>query len=231
MATLVGSWDPISIQELLGECGSELITKKPKGRQASVETIIEKLKDEDDENKGMLQAGELIDRYEETLLSGPERLKEAYEKFLTGAPGSQESLMTLKRTYWKAGSIVEAEMMDPDYPDYEDTIHRVRITEVLDGGKQFRCKLLAFKGPEAEDVWNAEQLHEPREANKVFADKKNVHIRVKGREEDCLESTQGIWVKGKVVEQDGGEWVVEHTDWKGGVKRTRVSGDDIRGGW
>jgi hypothetical protein len=84
---------------------------------------------------------------------------------------------------WKVGTKLEAEMMDPNFPNYKDTIHPVKVVEVVDAGKGYRCRLLAFGGQQNVDVWNADLLHEPREFspndNWVKGDK--VHFRICNR--------------------------------------------------
>ena len=86
---------------------------------------------------------------------------------------------------WEAGTILEAEMMDPDFPNYIDTIHRVKVVERQENG-DYRCKLLAFDESDDSDVWSALQLHEVREAaaEEMIHLKKGdeVHIRIKNRE-------------------------------------------------
>lgn len=136
----------------------------------------------------------------------------------------------LDRKPWAVGTVLEAEMADPAFPCYRDTIHPVRVLEVLRDGAAYRCKLLAFDGKEAEDVWNAEQLHEPREGGQV-GDADNIHVRVRGREEDQKAKKKGIWVKGRVVKRTEREFEVEHTDWKEGVKRIKVGTQDVRPGY
>jgi hypothetical protein len=122
---------------------------------------------------------------------------------------------------WKVGTLLEAEMMDPDYPDYRDTIHPVKVVEVIDSGKAYRCQLLAFG---VVDVWNADLLHEPRDysPNESWSKDDEVHFRIRNRKVgkeivDGAVSKDGIWVKG-IVAQSGktgiGRIVVEHIDWE-----------------
>jgi hypothetical protein len=70
----------------------------------------------------------------------------------------------IERNAWPIGALLEAEMMDNNFSDYKDTIHPVQVVEVLNGGKEYRCSLLAFD-EDAVDVWNFELLHEVRGAD------------------------------------------------------------------
>lgn len=82
---------------------------------------------------------------------------------------------------WSVGTKLEAEMMDPMFPNYTDTIHPVEVVAALPGAK-YRCKLLAF-GPKAIDIWPSALLHEPMGSQKGLtwnlSDK--VHIRIRNR--------------------------------------------------
>jgi hypothetical protein len=84
---------------------------------------------------------------------------------------------------WKVGTKLEAEMMDPEYSDYQDTLHPVEVVKVLDGGKDYRCRLLAFNDQSYVDTWRAEVLHEPREHDDNVQWKKGdeVHFRIRNR--------------------------------------------------
>lgn len=88
---------------------------------------------------------------------------------------------------WPVGQDLWAEMSDPSFPFYEDTIHPVRVVEVLDGGRSYQCKLSAFDDENSTDVWQAELLHlhghEPGEpgANAVLEAGHNVHVRLRNR--------------------------------------------------
>jgi hypothetical protein len=127
---------------------------------------------------------------------------------------------------WKSGALLEAEMMDPDYPNYRDTLHPVRVVDVLDGGKKYRCQLLAFAGENNEDEWDAEFLHDPREHDKNAKWEKGdmVHFRLRNRKVgkskvDGAVSEKGIWAKGVVAEsqcKENDRVVVEHVAWGSG---------------
>ncbi len=122
---------------------------------------------------------------------------------------------------WPVGSLLEAEMMDPNYPNYRDTLHPVKVIEVMDDGTAYRCELLAFKN--STDVWSADLLHESREhdENAQWKEDDRVHFRIRNRKVGKVKvdgnvSKKGIWVKGVVVEsrlQESGRVVIEHVDW------------------
>lgn len=82
---------------------------------------------------------------------------------------------------WPVGSLLEAEMMDPEFPNYRDTIHPVKVIEVIDDGTSYRCELLAFQ--DTSDIWTADLLHEPREhdENAVWEKDDKVHFRIRNR--------------------------------------------------
>jgi hypothetical protein len=84
---------------------------------------------------------------------------------------------------WEVGTLLEAEMMDSECPDYQDTIHPVEVVDVMEGGTQYRCQLLAFSGEQSVDVWRADFLHDPREYDEngewKMGDK--VHFRIRNR--------------------------------------------------
>jgi hypothetical protein len=67
-----------------------------------------------------------------------------------------EPEQTKKLADWGVGTLLEAEMLDPNFPNYMDTLHPVKVVEVLDGGKKYRCQLLAFAGENNADEWDAE---------------------------------------------------------------------------
>jgi hypothetical protein len=140
----------------------------------------------------------------------------------------ESSSMVKKRKpldVWAVGTELEAEMMDPEFPNYIDTIHPVRVVEVLPNG-EYRCNLLAF-GPEDCDVWPSALLHSPRPDGDINGAKAwkagdQVHIRLRKRKAgkrynvDGSYSDQGIWVKGVVEgpdEQEQGCFIVRHTLW------------------
>lgn len=84
---------------------------------------------------------------------------------------------------WAVGMSVEAEMMDPSFPNYTDTIHTVEIVEVLPD-RAYRCRLVAFDGPDNVDVWTHDLLHAPREGdspNVAWVKNDRVHIRIRNR--------------------------------------------------
>ena len=142
---------------------------------------------------------------------------------------------------WPVGFLLEAEMMDPDFPNYRDTIHPVKVIEVMEGGTSYRCELLAFKN--TSDIWTADLLHEPREhdENADWEKDDKVHFRIRNRKVrnakvDQKASGKGIWVKGVVVKlEESGRVVIEHVDWgnvdeEGEVRKkvTHVLPTDIR---
>jgi hypothetical protein len=157
-----------------------------------------------------------------------------------------EPEQTKKLADWGVGTLLEAEMLDPNFPNYTDTLHPVKVVEVLDGGKKYRCQLLAFDGENNVDEWDAEFLHDPREHDKNAEWKKGdkVHFRIRKRKVgkakvDGAASNKGIWAKGVVVEglnKKSGRVVVEHVAWgsmgdDGGElqkKLTHVLPTDIR---
>jgi hypothetical protein len=142
----------------------------------------------------------------------------------------------IEQRFWPIGTVLDAEMMDDNFPNYRDTIHPVRVVEVLDGGKEYRCEMLAFG---EQDVWAADLLHPV--LDKAAADLKKgdrVHFRIKkrkvrGKLVDGHASKDGIWVKGLLLEMEDGFALVEHIDWEGhdGRKRSRVRLEDIRKAW
>ncbi len=129
-----------------------------------------------------------------------------------------------KKKFWKVGTQLEAEMMDPNYPNYRDTIHPVKVVEMLDSGKAYRCQLLAFKDETNVDIWPAELLHEPRDfsPNESWNKDDKVHFRIYNRKVgkvkvDGAVSKDGIWVKGVVAQSgktENGRIVVDHVDWE-----------------
>jgi hypothetical protein len=140
--------------------------------------------------------------------------------------GDEEDEKAELASGWKSGALLEAEMMDPDYPNYRDTLHPVRVVDVLDGGKKYRCQLLAFAGENNEDEWDAEFLHDPREHDKNAKWEKGdmVHFRLRNRKVgkskvDGAVSEKGIWAKGVVAEsqyKENDRVVVEHVAWGSG---------------
>jgi hypothetical protein len=118
---------------------------------------------------------------------------------------------------WKVGTLLEAEMMDPNFPNYRDTIHPVKVVK-----EAYQCQLLAFEGETNVDVWNADLLHEPRDysPNESWNKDDEVHFRIRNRKVgkemvDGDVSKDGIWVKGIVAQSENGRIVVEHIDWGG----------------
>jgi hypothetical protein len=84
---------------------------------------------------------------------------------------------------WAVGMLVEAEMMDPSFPNYTDTIHTVEIVEVL-LDRNYRCRLTAFDGPNNVDVWTPDLLHAPRAGGSpdvAWMKNDRVHIRIRNR--------------------------------------------------
>ena len=147
----------------------------------------------------------------------------------------------IEQRSWPVDTVLEAEMMDDNFPTYRDTIHPVRVVEVLNDGKEYRCEMLAFG---EQDVWAADLLHAVRAAEEASADLKEgdlVHVRmrkrkVRGKLVDGHASKDGIWVKGVLVqeaEQEDDFALVEHADWERheGRKRSRVRLEDIRRAW
>jgi hypothetical protein len=137
---------------------------------------------------------------------------------------------------WDVGTLLEAEMMDENFPDYKDTLHPVQVVEVLHNGKEYRCRLLAF---DDEDVWTADLLHKVRDSTgrKDYKNGDQVHIRIKNRRigrksnVDGIVSSKGIWVKGTVVDGESrdGFIVVEHVDWESlAKKKSRVGFENAR---
>lgn len=112
----------------------------------------------------------------------------------------------------------------------------MRVVEVLDGGKEYRCEMLAFG---EQDVWTADLLHPVLDEGAADLNKGDrIHFRVKkrkirGKLVDGHASKDGIWVKGLLLEKVDGFALVEHIDWEGddGRKRSRVRLEDIRKAW
>jgi hypothetical protein len=145
----------------------------------------------------------------------------------------------LSSVFGLVGTVLDAEMMDDNFPNYRDTIHPVRVVEVLDGGKEYRCEMLAFG---EQDVWTADLLHQVLDegaADVKMGDR--VHFRIKkrkvrGKLVDGHASKDGIWVKGLLVqeaEKEDGFALVEHINWEGEENRktSRVHLADLRKAW
>lgn len=107
--------------------------------------------------------------------------KAKVDSFDVNEEAKEEPVLDPAKKAWSAETKLEAEMMDPKYPNYTDTIHPVEVVEVLPGAK-YRCKLLAF-GAKAIDIWPSTYLHEPTDAQKdakwKLGDK--VHVRIRNR--------------------------------------------------
>jgi hypothetical protein len=85
----------------------------------------------------------------------------------------------IEQRCWPVGTVLDAEMMDDNFPNYRDTIHPVRVVEVLDGGKEYRCEMLAFG---EQDVWAADLLHPVLDEGAADLKKgDHVHFRIKKR--------------------------------------------------
>lgn len=165
---------------------------------------------------------------------------------VANAAAAAEAHVLETEPHWNVGMIMEAEMMDPRFPLYTDTIHPVQVNAVL-SDREYRCRLLAFGGIN-DDVWGHDLLHEIRGAEEDigYAVGDRVHIRMRNRKVhgesvDGLVAKEGIWVKGIVhglVEQDGKSRAirksikVQHVDWKDETGKTvmitSVSRKDIR---
>jgi hypothetical protein len=150
-------------------------------------------------------------------------------------PSNQEAK---QRRVWRVGDVLEAEMTDPNFPRYLDTLHPVKVLAVLAEGGKYQCLLLAF---ESEDVWSADELHEPRDCDENAQWKKGdeVHIRIRNRclpgVDDLLDGNaaeDGVWVKGVAAEQKGDarRICVEHNSWKdeGGRQCSVVALTNVR---
>jgi hypothetical protein len=152
-----------------------------------------------------------------------------------GDPASSRKRERDEGPRWAVGMKLEAEMMDPAFPDYADTIHPVEVLEVLNDGKEYRCRLLAFDVSGGLDIWDAYQLHEPREAepNRTWSRGQNVHIRIRNRRTrrqklDGHLADDGVWVKAR-IEQDRDFYMASHRAWgKAGRRRSVVRSADIR---
>jgi hypothetical protein len=94
----------------------------------------------------------------------------------------EESVLEAPRV-WAVATVLEAEMMDPSFPDYIDTIHPVEVVEIQDG-TAFRCRMLAF-GPQDIDTWTVDSLHLPRleeeSKRKSWNIGDHVHVRIRNR--------------------------------------------------
>lgn len=123
---------------------------------------------------------------------------------------------------WQVGDILEAQMMDPKYPQFRHTIHRVYVQEVLEND-QYECKLLAFRpsrdDPDDDDDvdhWPSNLLHEVRDADLgvQWQRGQRVHVRIRNRKHDHFERHRGVWVKATIVRQEGeGRYRASHVDW------------------
>jgi hypothetical protein len=82
---------------------------------------------------------------------------EAVEEHL--APNSLVEAPREALSGFTVGTVFEAEMMDPRFPNYTDTIHPVEVVAIQDDGV-FLCRMLAFE-PEDTDTWTADLLHLP----------------------------------------------------------------------
>jgi hypothetical protein len=83
---------------------------------------------------------------------------------------------------FSVGTILEAEMMDPRFPNYKDTIHPVEVVAIQDDGV-FLCRMLAFE-PEDIDTWTADLLHlpvKPEEIQLTWNQGDRVHFRFRNR--------------------------------------------------
>lgn len=111
------------------------------------------------------------------------------------------------------GDILEAEMMDSNYPKYTDTIHRVYVLGNDSG--EYRCKLLAF-GTDDVDHWPGPLLHKVRDADvdNQWQPDDHVHVRIRDREDDGDERVPGVWVKATIVRQEpDGQYCARHVNW------------------
>jgi hypothetical protein len=80
------------------------------------------------------------------------------------------------------GTVLEAEMMDPRFPNYTDTIHPVEVVAIQEDGV-FLCRMLAFE-PEDTDTWTADLLHlpvKPEEIQLTWNQGDRVHFRFRNR--------------------------------------------------
>ncbi len=107
---------------------------------------------------------------------------QAHRIALDGEP-AHAAVDVQPRAAWPAGTRLEAEMMDPDFPNYTDTIHLVEVMELLEDGR-YLCKLLAFDHITT-DRWRPEWLHEQRGSNPdvQWAPGDSVHIRLRRRKD------------------------------------------------
>jgi hypothetical protein len=145
---------------------------------------------------------------------------------------------------WEAGTILEAEMMDPKFVVYYGTIHPVRVVRAIPGTNEYECALLAFGGVET-DVWDASLLHAPRDGQPRIPWKSGdkVHCRIRNRIARGVErvdgdaSDAGIWVKGVINSHklpDGQHYLVKHSSWTSDQNATmtaKVHINDIRRGY
>jgi|JI10StandDraft_1071094.scaffolds.fasta_scaffold105143_2 hypothetical protein len=134
-----------------------------------------------------------------------------------------------QRHVWPVGTILEAEYTSPHYAD---VLHQVEVLKVLDGGKRYECRELAFD--DEVDVWPASKLHPVRDAgepDQTYRIGDEVHVRIRNRKVNghlVDGRAKGVWVKGIVSEVSRGNISVAHTDWNGGVKITKVKPQNVR---
>ena len=77
------------------------------------------------------------------------------------------------------GTVLEAEMMDPRFPNYIDTIHPVEVVAIQENGV-FLCRMLAFE-TEDTDTWTADLLHLPMEPKEHLTWNQGGHVHFRFR--------------------------------------------------
>jgi hypothetical protein len=109
------------------------------------------------------------------LLQEMKAVEEKDEHALNGTPNS------LVESGFSVGTILEAEMMDPRYPNYTDTIHPVEVVAIQEDGV-FLCRMLAFEAEDT-DTWTVDLLHLPMEPEEhlTWNQADRVHFRCRNR--------------------------------------------------
>jgi hypothetical protein len=129
-------------------------------------------------------------------------------------------------------------MWNPSFPMYLDTLHPVDILAADIVKNEYTCRLTAFDdGPHVVDVWQKKELYF---INNVGVERCQIHVyqrvwvrvrnrRFKRKLIDCGASESGIFVKATifVIDNINGSVIVQHTNWKGGFVKNRVSLSDI----
>lgn len=129
---------------------------------------------------------------------------------------------------WQVGDEAEAECHD-DAPDYEDTLHPVRIISINSKKNTALVKMMAFDDEQPFELRNLLDLHPFRapQPNHPYAVGDEVHFRmyrrkVRGQNVDGYAGDEeGIWVKGVVTKLVPGERYsicVSHLNWNADSK-------------